>query len=364
MRNYLLNEVFKDSNGVVLFVFAINEDGERTYHVTNEPIEGFLYRFNSKTYRLSQDGRTDILKESTYALSDYINLELFGKKLSQEWVWIETHVATDVNEKLPKLTLEVLEERGIKWPVWAAYAVVSNVEYAYFYDERGEAHQEIPGKWDASDWPNSKIMNPEHEKAGFEVDVNHSAIGRKFHAGDKVKIIDETSKNKGRTAIVSSNHYVFSPGKILVNFCKDIAAMYNENQLELVEKADPSKLPDWLAVGELIYDDTLGYGRIVEKIDGCTVKIRFLRDSMTVFLEKFWMKQARVRPWDFKTAPFSFKVESDNGGTVFWLRGNGYVDENGRNHYSFDEVAKHFEQIDRSPCGIYEHLTNEGNWLE
>ncbi|MPM63540.1 hypothetical protein SDC9_110420 [bioreactor metagenome] len=63
-------------------------------------------------------------------------------------------------EQLPKLTIEALAERGIAWPEWAGYAVVSTAEYAYFCDKDGEQHQEIPGKWDASDWAHSKIFNP------------------------------------------------------------------------------------------------------------------------------------------------------------------------------------------------------------
>lgn len=79
---------------------------------------------------------------------------------SQKCHW----VTDEERNPLQKLTAEALAERGIEWPEWAAYAVVSNVEYAYFYDKNGEVHQEIPGKWDAFDWPNSKIVRPEKKK--------------------------------------------------------------------------------------------------------------------------------------------------------------------------------------------------------
>lgn len=80
----------------------------------------------------------------------------------------------------PKLTAEELARRGIEWPEWADGAVVHSDESASFYggaeikilwppghkgdwyiDGRAGKFQDIPGKWDASDWPHSLIKKPE-----------------------------------------------------------------------------------------------------------------------------------------------------------------------------------------------------------
>ena len=72
---------------------------------------------------------------------------------------------------LPKLTAEALAERGIEWPEWATCAIVSRSSSSYFCESKPEAVNDgiwfgdgrvcgIPGKWDASDWPHSKIMRP------------------------------------------------------------------------------------------------------------------------------------------------------------------------------------------------------------
>ena len=93
------------------------------------------------------------------------------------------HNWCEMNEgKLPKLTAEELEKRGIKWPEWADGAVVHSDESASFYcnetinvlytpgykadwyvDGIAGKFENIPGKWDASDWKNSLIKRPEKQ---------------------------------------------------------------------------------------------------------------------------------------------------------------------------------------------------------
>lgn len=85
-------------------------------------------------------------------------------------------------KSLPKLTAEALAERGIEWPEWATCAAVDSDASARFFKgditpfyaddvdplwihsglEYGDVL--IPGKWDGSDWQNSKIVRPENPK--------------------------------------------------------------------------------------------------------------------------------------------------------------------------------------------------------
>lgn len=150
------------------------------------------------------------------------------KKINGEWCeWCSGQNRCQWNEiddgSLPKLTADALAERGIEWPEWATCAVVDTDELAHFFggdiaplyaedeepfwwfsDKRDGSSGvvKIPGRWDASDWRNSKIPRPKDDckkqelpewcKAGawvFEVTQN------KFH---RIKALDSFD---GRPAV-------------------------------------------------------------------------------------------------------------------------------------------------------------------
>jgi hypothetical protein len=121
--------------------------------------------------------------------------ELWGLIIDAEKEYNMTN-GCGYSTELPKLSAKALDALKVSWPKWSTCAVVNSSGNCVFLEDAGATPEETKwnflgrhvntiSKWDASDWPNSKIMNPEASfdlpgwcKAGNWVNFKKSGIGK------------------------------------------------------------------------------------------------------------------------------------------------------------------------------------------
>lgn len=146
---------------------------------------------------------------------------------------------------------------------------------------------------------------------------------------------------------------------------------------EKSERSEESKsvsgiYPEWYKVGGWVWSIQYGYGK-VERIDDDGIsKVIFHKlsaDDNSRLMSVLELAEARVRPWSFEEAPFMAKVKDKNGKVEllrlhlessgnFFFRYEGYTDERA------DFFAQNYTLLDGSPCGVFEHRNDRGEWVQ
>ena len=258
-------------------------------------------------YNVTADVLQCIIKNSCYCKWKEFKGNQLPKSSSQS--------VTNCN-RLPKLTAEVFSRPDC--PEWAKWAAVDKYRNAMWYAEEPKtvgsvfwnSHsgqiQEIPGKFDASDWENSLIARSK---------VNW----------DEVE-------------------------KILCNS-------------KLTFKEKKQELPDWCMVGAWCYcldDDGNGkYFKITE------IKDNFIYGK-DWDIDYHFIRQARIRPYNAEEIPdLPFEVTERNSNfrtTVVSCAGNNVWLGGASTAISTEELMRDFT-AKGSPCGILEHWEN-GEWVK
>lgn len=216
-------------------------------------------------------------------------------------------------EKLPKLTAEELQKRGIEWPEWADGAVVHSNESASFYcseyihifcpyeckedwfiNTNGK-FEKIPGKWDASDWKNSLIKRPEKQTV----------------------------------------------------------------------------IPDWCKVGALCWNSQEGYGIVSETtfVAG-VVNVKFFKEKEEISHIIDNLSEAHLYAWTHKTIPnlpfaVNLKFSSHFTDTITTCSLSGvWFARHSHEMVAFSALMDIAIMFDGSPCGKLTHKNENGEWVE
>jgi hypothetical protein len=128
---------------------------------------------------------------------------------------------------------------------------------------------------------------------------------------------------------------------------------------------EENTLPDWVEVGEYVYDDRNGYGKIVSgSVKSCYIEFDGgAGDFVPGAFAK--LKQARLRPYnaDEMKALVGKVIEGEDEISVI----TDYSRDNDNIYFiggwsSADEILNGGYTIDGEPCGVLEHLEN-GEWV-
>lgn len=122
-----------------------------------------------------------------------------------------------------------------------------------------------------------------------------------------------------------------------------------------------SQLPDWCNVGEYVWCDRNGYGKIYsvrEDRKSCAV---YFRHGGGEFPLKAFLnfKQARLRPWMPEEAIGKVVVSDENYYII--SAADKYTALIGNTFIKMDELLNKYKQPDGLLCGALEHLEN-GEW--
>lgn len=207
------------------------------------------------------------------------------------------------NKSLPKLTAEVFNHPDC--PAWAKWAAVDGNGYAYYYSERPFILSDDFG------W---------------------------------------------RVACGKNTQCELIPGKFT----------HINRSDSLIER--PEELPEWVEIGGYVYDARNGYGKIVSgSVKSCYIEFD---GGAGVFVpEEFaGLKQARLRPYnaDEMKALVGKPITMLDGAvclcTVYSKRDESVILDD--IHWDAQELLDSGYTIDNKPCGVWEHLNENGEWVE
>lgn len=141
-------------------------------------------------------------------------------------------------------------------------------------------------------------------------------------------------------------------------------------QNSLIERpVKEDKLPDWCKVGKWVWDKDDGYGKIDSVRHNPSVCFIVFDGGIAAFGPESFaeLKQARFRPYNqedmkslvWKTVKMrndAFLISIYNGDSnTVWF--NNYK-------YSPADLLNNNMSIDGKPCGVIEHLNDNGEWVE
>lgn len=166
-------------------------------------------------------------------------------------------------------------------------------------------------------------------------------------------------------------------------FTLETAGTYDSTdwQNSLIERPEKKpKRPDWMKYEKWFYfrGNYVKLFAVREKYN--IISLDFLSGNRKVYSPKEVYTEAveaRLRPWTFEEAPVVLKVKDPHGFALAYLSpfGGKYViayhhpDEYeklklGEVTFTFSAFADIFTQIDGSPCGVLEHLNENGEWVK
>lgn len=124
-------------------------------------------------------------------------------------------------------------------------------------------------------------------------------------------------------------------------------------QNSLVKRVEKNKLPDFIKVGNYIWNEFQGRFASITAV-GERIQLLDLTEQKGYMEDVDCLKPARVRPWTFEEAPYHFKTKDDLYFFVWDFDfGWGYRSSKYSTFHSLSEVAK-LTQLSGEPCGVLE----------
>ena len=248
---------------------------------------------------------------------------------------------TDCNQLL-KLTAEVFDRPDC--PEWAKFAVVDVQGLAYWYqypplaDERigvwkawGNKRQLIDGFFDRSDWQNSLIERPEKKQASSDENLRNV----------KYRVFDEDYQREQ-----------------YIDFLKN-------------KKSELAVFPEWCKVGEWVYspcccDPNKGTYFKVTQINGVCIigeeNVCHVDNAVRARLRPYNTEEmqalvGKIICWDRREKIYIVECCADFYGEISVYFG-------GNEHSAKDLIVGKYILSDGKPCGVLEHLNENGEWVE
>lgn len=259
-------------------------------------------------------------------------------------------------------------------PEWAKYVAIDSDGEAryhelkpevadYWWVSSGNIRSVNYGKFDVSDWQNSRIERPVKVLPKLTTEVFNREDCPKWA---KYAAVDE---------IGIAFYYRDIPRKACETWRVDSVLYYQEISGEwdasdwkhsLIERpVKELKLPDWCKVGEWCYclddDGNPKYFKIT------TIKDNYIYGE-DWDIDYHFVKQAHPRPYNAKEMRGLIgKAVGDEHGNLFFVTAfvvddGGAVCVNGV-VYNANDLLEVFT-IDNEPCGVLEHLNENGEWVE
>lgn len=185
--------------------------------------------------------------------------------------------------------------------------------------------------------------------------------------------------------IAHYNSYIWDDTRIAMGNCfktlkeaesaaekvKALLLSLHDNGEALQADMQDTQLPDWCKVGEYGYAYDSGYFRIVEIIDGGNnLKVEWIKEGVqgTVFgCNLKCKKQARLRQYnaDEMKALVGKVIKETKTGDISFVTGfcnNTKRIYSGTNSFTAELLLSGFVFTNNSPCGVFEHLNDNGEW--